>query len=161
MFDGGYWLDTGRPRLYLAANRHVLETRVDWQPAGTRTHELLWEGEGVQTSGNAVIQPAVLGDHTMLEPGAQLFGRTVVGANVTVRSGAALEGCVLFDGVTIGEGAEIINSIVCDGATIGNGVTLRNAIVGARTRVGDGNELRNTRLWNDIDLPARSLIVDI
>jgi NDP-sugar pyrophosphorylase family protein len=160
MFDGGYWLDTGRPRLYLSANRHVLESRVDWQPAGTRTEPALWEGEDVRREGVATIQPAAIGDRTTIEAGAQLFGRTVIGNDAHIRSGAQLEGSVLFDDVVIDRDAEIISSIVCTGARIGRGVTLRNAIVGARTTVGEGNVLIGTRLWNDVELPPRSIIVD-
>lgn len=160
LFDGGYWMDTGRPRLYLSANRHVLENRIDWWPAGEQTGDFLWEGENVQREGVATIQPAALGNDTTLHPGAQLFGRTVLGDRNTIHAGAQLEGCVLFDDVTVGEESEIISSIICAGATIGRGVTVRNSIVGARTKVGHDNELRNTRLWNDIDLPRRSLVVD-
>jgi NDP-sugar pyrophosphorylase family protein len=47
LFDGGYWRDTGRPRDYRVANRHVLEGRVDWQPAGERIDDALWAGAQV------------------------------------------------------------------------------------------------------------------
>jgi mannose-1-phosphate guanylyltransferase len=160
VFDGGYWLDTGRPRDYLRANRHVLEGRVDWQPAGQRSGDALWEGERVAREHVAVIQPAALGDDVIIEAGAELFGRTVIGPNCSIASGAMLEDCVLFDGVTVGHDAEIVHSIVCAGARIGDGVLLEHAIVGARARVGDGNELRGARLWNDVDLEARTLFVE-
>ena len=160
LFDGSYWLDTGRPRLYLGANRHVLEGRVDWQPAGERVEDGLWEGEGCKREGVQVIHPAVLGDGVTLEEGAQMFGRTVLGDRVTVRSGAELEGAVLFDDVEIGHDAEIVNSIVCAGARIGDGAVVKDSIVGARTTVGRGNELRGTRLWNDVELADGVLVVD-
>lgn len=160
MFDGGYWLDTGRPHHFLEANRHVLEGRVDWVPAGAKAGDNLWEGERVAREGVAVIQPAALGDDVMLDESAQLFGRTVLGPSASVAGGAQLEDCVLFDGVTVGRDAEVVSSIVCAGARIGNGVTLHNAIVGARAQVGDGNQLRGARLWNDVDLPARTLFVE-
>lgn len=160
LFDGGYWLDTGRPDTYLAANRHVLEGRIDWQPAGTETKTGLWEGAGVQREDVGVIHPAALGDGAVLEDGAQLFGRTVLGERSVVRTGAELENCVLFDGVEIGQGAEVIGSIVCAGARIESRAVLRNAVVGARTVVGQRNELRGARLWNDVALAERTLVVD-
>ncbi len=159
LFDGGYWLDTGQPRHYLQANRHVLEGRVAWWPAGQLSEDGLWEGEAVKRDAVRVIHPAVLGDRVQLEPGTKLFGRTTLGADTVVRSGAALEDCVLFDDVEIGRDAEVVNSIVCTGARIGNGVILRDTIVGARTIIGPGNELRRTRLWNDVTLPPRVLVV--
>lgn len=160
MFDGGYWMDTGRPRPYLSANRHVMEGRVDWWPNGTLTSDGVWEGAGVRRDGSTVIQPAVLGAGTELEAGVQLYGRTVLGDRCRVRAGAELEGSVLFDDVEVGSGTEVINSIVCAGARIGDGVVLRNAIVGARADVGDRNQLRGARLWNDVNLPAGVLVVD-
>ncbi len=160
VFDGGYWLDTGRPRLYLAANRHVIERRVDWEPAGKLTGDLLWEGEGVQSDGATIIQPAALGDEVVIASGAQLFGRTVVGERSIVQSGSQLEGCVLFEDVTIGEESEVINSIVCAGATIEPGVVLRDSIIGAGAHIGTGNELRRTRIGPGVVLPKGSVIVD-
>jgi mannose-1-phosphate guanylyltransferase len=160
LFDGGYWLDTGRPYHYLAANRHVLERRVDWEPAGEMVADRLWEGPDVVRDDVTVIQPAALGAGTNLSAGARLFGRTVLGDRVQVGPQAQLEDCVLFDDVQIGDGAEVINSIVCSGAKIGRGVVLRDAIVGARAEIGDRNELRGARLWNDAYLPPSVLIVD-
>ncbi|HUH06259.1 MAG TPA: NDP-sugar synthase [Egibacteraceae bacterium] len=160
LFDGGYWLDTGRPRLYLAANRHVLEGRVDWTPRGSRVEEGLWEGQGVKRDGVSIIHPAVIGDGAILEDGVTLFGRTVVGDHAIIRAGAQLENCVLFDGVEIGQDAEIVDSIVCAGAKIGDGTVLRDSVIGARAAIGRRNELRRTRLWSDVELGDRVLVVE-
>ena len=160
LFDGGYWLDTGRPRDYLAANRHVLEGRVDWLPAGTRTQDGLWEGKGVQRAAVGVIQPAVLGDEVVIEEGAQVFGRVALGRGTVVRAGAQLEDCVIFDEVEIGADSEVFGSVVCSGARIGANVTLEGSIVGARASVGPRNELRHTRLAGDVEVATGTLIVD-
>ena len=160
LFDGGYWLDTGRPRHYLQANRHVLEGRVDWWPRGEIQRDGVWEGQGVKREGAQIIQPAVLGDNVVIEDGAQLFGRVVLGDDVVVRSNAKLEDCVVFAGVEIAEDAEVFNSIVCSKARVGRGATLDRSIVGSRTQVGGGNTLRDARLWNDVNLPDGVLIID-
>ncbi len=158
-FDGGYWLDTGRPKDFLMANRHVLEGRVQWWPAGNHTGGDLWEGEDCKCEGARVIQPAVLGDECVVEQGAQLFGRTVLGNRVTVRDGAQLEDCVVFDDVEICEDAVIVDAIVCAGARIEAGAVVAGSIVGARAVVGEGNQLRGARLWSDVQLPKGALIV--
>ncbi|HWH31668.1 MAG TPA: NDP-sugar synthase [Egibacteraceae bacterium] len=159
LFDGGYWMDTGRPRTYLAANRHVLENRVDWEPAG-ELREGVWEGPGVKRDGAIIIHPTVLGEGAVIEDGANIFGRVVVGRGTVVHEGAQLDSSVLHDDVEIGRDCEIVNSIVCKGARIGDGVVLEHAIVGARAVVGERNVLRGARLWNDIELPRRSLVID-
>jgi NDP-sugar pyrophosphorylase family protein len=160
LFDGGYWLDTGRPEHFLMANRHVLEGRVEWWPAGEHTGGELWEGTGSKREGVRLIRPAALGDECLLDPGAQLFGRTVLGHRVRVRDGAQLEDCVLFDDVDVGADAQIINSIVCTGARIGDRAIIAGSIVGANAVVGDDNKLRHARLWNDVHLPEGALVVD-
>ncbi|MFO8074567.1 MAG: sugar phosphate nucleotidyltransferase [Actinomycetota bacterium] len=159
-FDGGYWLDTGNPRAYLAANRHVLEGRVDWEPAGSVASPGLWVGEGVEVRERSIIKPAAIGSGSVVEDGAQLFGRTVLGDGVRVRSGARLENCVLFDGVEVGHDVDVYGSVVCAEGRIGDACTLDRSIVGARTSVGSGNELRGTRLWNDVELGSGVLVVD-
>ncbi len=160
LFDGGYWLDTGRPRHYLDANRHVLEGRIDWRPRGNLTQDGIWEGEDVRRAQVGIIQPAVLGDGVVIEEGAQMFGRVVLGSHTVVRAGAQLEDCVVFDGVEIGADAEVFNSIVCADARIAEGVGVVNSIVGARAVVSRGNVLRRARLSNDVTLPEGSLVVD-
>lgn len=154
LFDGGYWLDTGQPAAYLAANRHVLERRVDWAPAGEQRDHELWLGQGTDVKGLGVIRPAALGDDVTIEPGAKLFGRTVLGPGTTVRSGAQLEDCVVFGGVEIGHDTQVFHSVVCEDARIGDGVVLDTSIVGAGSSVGRGNELRGQRLSRRVDLPA-------
>jgi NDP-sugar pyrophosphorylase family protein len=161
LFDGGYWLDTGRPRHYLEANRHVLEGRVDWWPRGSLTADGIWEGESVKRETVGVIQPAALGDRVIIEPGAQLFGRVVLGDDVIVRANAKLEDCVIFSGAEICSDAEVFNAVICADARIGEGTTVERSIVGARTKVGRRNLLRMTRLWNDVELADGVVAVDM
>jgi NDP-sugar pyrophosphorylase family protein len=161
LFDGGYWLDTGRPRHYLNANRHVLEGRVDWWPDGVLSSDGIWEGQRVERDQAQVIQPAVFGNDVVVEAGAQLFGRVVLGDGVVVRANAKLEDCVVFAGAEIGGDAEVFNSVVCADARVGAGATVERSIVGARTRIGSRNELRGARLWNDLDIPDGALVVDL
>jgi NDP-sugar pyrophosphorylase family protein len=159
-FRGGYWLDTGRPHLYLEANRHVLEGRLSWTPSGTEIEDGLWVEPEVVHDKVDVIRPAAIGYGAVIEPGARLFGRTVIGRNAIVRSGARLEDCVLFDGVEICSDAEVVDSIVCANAHIGAGTRMDRSIVGARARLGERNVLRDTRLWPDVTLPDTALVVD-
>jgi NDP-sugar pyrophosphorylase family protein len=161
LFDGGYWLDTGRPRHYLEANRHVLEGRVDWRPRGVLQSDGVWEGEGVTREQATIIQPAVLGDGVVIEEGAQLFGRVVLGDGVSVRANAKLEDSVIFAGAEIGDDAEVFNTVVCADAVIGGGTTVERSIIGARASIGRRNVLRGTRLWNDVEVPDGAVAVDI
>ena len=159
-FRGGYWLDTGRPHLYLEANRHVLEGRLSWTPSGREIEDGLWVEPDVVSERVNVIRPAAIGRGAVIEPGARLFGRTVIGRHAVVRSGARLEGCVLFDGVEIGPDAEVVDSIVCADSCIGAGTRTYSSIIGARGQLGERNVLRNTRLWPDVVIGNRAMVVD-
>jgi NDP-sugar pyrophosphorylase family protein len=160
LFRGVYWLDTGRPQLYLEANRHVLERRLSWTPAGRELEESLWVEPEVVCDRVDVIRPAVIGRGATIEPGARLFGRTVIGRNAVVRSGARLEDCVLFEGAEIGNDAEIVNSVVCANAHVGSGTRMDQSIIGAGVRLGGHNVLRGTKLWPGVVLGDRAVVVD-
>ncbi len=159
-FRGGYWLDTGRPRLYLEANRHVLERRLSWSPTGREIEESLWVEPEVVCDNVDVIRPAAIGRGAVIEPGAQLFGRTVIGRGAVVRSGARLEDCVLFDGAEVGAEAEVYSSIVCSNAYVGAGTRLDDSILGAGARLGRHNVLRSTRIWPNVHLDDHAMVVD-
>ena len=159
-FRGGYWLDTGRPDLYLEANRHVLERRLSWTPTGREIEESLWVEPEVVCDRVDVIRPAAIGRGAVVEPGARLFGRTVIGRNAVVRSGARLEDCVLFDGAEVGHDAEVVNSIVCAGACVGAGTRLDMSIIGAGVTLGRRNVLHGTRLWPGVVLGDRAMVVE-
>ena len=159
-FDGGYWLDTGRPASYLAANRHVLEQRVCWQPRGTATDSGLWVGADVAIDTSRLIRPAAIGDHVAVEPGTQMFGRTVLGDRCAVGPGAMLENCVLHDDVAIGREAQVLGSVVCAGARVEPEAVVERSIVGAGATVGRCNELRGARLAPGIQLPDGAVTVD-
>jgi mannose-1-phosphate guanylyltransferase/phosphomannomutase len=159
-FRGGYWLDTGRPHLFLEANRHVLEGRLSWTPSGREVEDGLWVEPDVVSERVNVIRPAAIGRGAVIEPGARLFGRTVIGRSAIVRSGARLEGCVLFDGVDIGADAEVVDSIVCADSCVGAGTRMYHSIIGARARLGERNVLRHTRLWPDVSIGDHAMIVD-
>lgn len=159
-FRGGYWMDTGRPNLYLEANRHVLERRLAWRPSGREVEDGLWVGPEVVSERVDVIRPAAIGRGATIEPGARLFGRTVIGRDVVVRAGARLEGCVLFDRVEVGPDAEVVNSIACADVRIGPGTRMEESIIGTRVRLGARNVLRHTRLWPDVVVGDDAMVVD-
>ena len=159
-FRGGYWLDTGRPHLYLEANRHVLERRLSWSPTGREIEESLWVEPEVVCDNVDVIRPAVIGRGAVIEPVAQMFGRTVIGRGAVGRSGARLEDCVLFDGAEVGSDAEVYSSFVCSDACVGAGTRLDDSILGAGAKLGRRNVLRSTRIWPDVWLGDHAMVVD-
>ena len=110
----GYWEDVGALEAYLTSHRDVLDTTVALDVPGFPLGEGIWLGEGAEVHPTArIVGPAVIGDYTVVEPGAHLGEYTVLGSNVWVGPDAYLE-----------------RSIVHDNTYLGGGVRLRGCVVG-------------------------------
>ncbi|MFP5488568.1 MAG: sugar phosphate nucleotidyltransferase, partial [Acidimicrobiia bacterium] len=113
-----YWLDTGRPELYLQANLDLIT--------------------GVRGPAVDGIAP---GAH--VEPGATVVD-SVVEAGATVCAGATVARSVLLAGAVIGPGTSVTESIVA-GRT-GSGATVERCVVGVGHQVGHGDQVCDERL---------------
>lgn len=113
-----YWLDTGRPELYLQANLDLV--------TGVRGPAL----DGV--AAGAHVEPTSTVVDSVVEPGA------------TVCAGATVVRSVLLPGALIGPGAVVTASIVA-GST-GADVRLERCVVGVGHRVADGAQVSDERL---------------
>jgi mannose-1-phosphate guanylyltransferase len=115
-----YWLDTGRPELYLQANLDVL--------AGRRAH----------IASTGAIDPAA-----QIEDGASVV-RSVVGAGCVVGAGAQVEDSVVLPGGCIEPGALVRRSIVA--GVVGRGASLLDVVVGADGTVPADEVLSDARV---------------
>jgi bifunctional UDP-N-acetylglucosamine pyrophosphorylase/glucosamine-1-phosphate N-acetyltransferase len=95
-----------------------------------------------------VIDPEVqVAAGTVIEPFAQLLGRTVVGAGCRIRSFSVIENCTLGDRVQILQSCVLEDSTIADGARIGPFTHMRPGNeVGENAHVGNFVELKKTRL---------------
>jgi ADP-glucose pyrophosphorylase len=75
-----------------------------------------------------------------------MVSASVLGAGVTVRSGARVSGSVLLDGVEVRAGAGIDGSVVGRDSVVGQGAALSAVtVVGCSARVPDGAVLADAR----------------
>jgi len=121
-----YWIDTGRPETYLAANLDMID--------GSRGTIL------------ASVAP-----RASIDPSA-VVNRSVVGDGCTVEAGAILVDSVLLAGAAVGASARVESSIVA--GTIGGGASVKGSIVGAGAEVPPGREVVDARI-PDPDQTAR------
>ena len=112
-----YWLDAGRPELYLRANLDLV---------------------------NGVRGPALDGiaPGASIAPGAVVVG-AVVGAGATVCERAVVERSVVLDGAVIGVDAHVVDSIVA--GEVGDGARVDRCVIGAGHRVPAGDVVRDER----------------
>ena len=99
-----YWLDTGRPELYLQANLDIV--------AGSRTHDRCEPVHGDAHVGK---------DVTVVD--------AVVGPHVTIGANAVVTSSVLLPGAVIGAGAVVADSVVM--GRVGDAAEVRHSVLGA------------------------------
>ncbi len=97
---------------------------------------------------SVVIDATVeIGADTVIEPFAQLLGRTRVGTGCRIRSYSVLEDMRLGDNVLVRQGCILTGSVIADGALLGPYAHLRpDSTVGAGAHIGNFVELKKTRM---------------
>lgn len=113
-----YWLDTGRPELYLQANLDML--------AGIRRHDHCQPVHPLaRVAGDAVVE------------------QTVVGPSATVATGARVTRSVLLSGAVIDQGAVVTDSVVM--GRVGAGAVVANSVLGADGSAAPGEHVSGER----------------
>ena len=111
-----YWIDAGRPELYLAANLDLLGER--------RVHDRC----------EAIDEKATIDASATVR-------NTMVGAGARIGAGATVVDSVILPGATIGSKASVAGSLVM--GVVGSGSTVTNGMVGLHGSVPDGEVLRD------------------
>jgi mannose-1-phosphate guanylyltransferase len=113
-----YWIDTGKPDLYLTANLDVL--------TGARRHDRC---EPVHV--DAVVDPQATVKSSLVGPGA------------TVGHGAILRGSVILTGAHVGAGAVVVDSVVM--GRVGDGAHVHRCVIGRDGTVVAGETVHDER----------------
>jgi mannose-1-phosphate guanylyltransferase len=109
-----YWIDAGRPELYLAANLDLL--------SGVRRHDRC---DPIHHTADVATSATVC--------------NSIIGATVSVGAEATIVNSVLLPGAMIGAGARIESSMVM--GRVGAGASLVGSMIGAQGTVAAGVEL--------------------
>jgi mannose-1-phosphate guanylyltransferase len=118
MATDDYWIDTGKPDLFLTANLDVL--------GGGRKHDHC-----------EAVHPDAVVDHTVE------IESSIVGAGATVHGGAVLRGSVILAGADIGAGAVIVDSVVM--GTVGAAAAVHGSVIGRDGVIAAGESVRDER----------------
>lgn len=120
-----YWIDVGRPSLYMQAHRDIFDTKFE-RPLGDEIAERVWSADG---------RP--------LPPGVNVRGPVYLGAGVTLEQGAIIEPyTALYDGARVRAGAIVGASIIWPGCDIGANAVVRDAILGLDVAVAEGQTVK-------------------
>ena len=113
-----YWLDTGRPELYLQANLDIVRH--------TRRHDRCQAvADGAEVAADALVT------------------ESVVAAGASVASGAEVVRSVLLAGAAVGEGAKVTDSVVM--GRIAAGADVRECVIGADGTVALGERVQGAK----------------
>ena len=118
-----YWIDAGRPQLFLQANLDLIDGRRD--PAA-------WGETCTAVASGAAV-----------DADASVVG-SIVGDGSTIDRGATISGSVLLPGAVVGADAVIEDSVVA--GTVGRGARLVRSVVGADAIIPDGEHHTDARI---------------
>jgi len=132
----------------LGINTRVELAQVDRLLRERKVRELMLAGITVEKPETVLVDAQVsVGMDTVIEPFAQLRGRTRVGADCRIGAGAILRDSQLGDGVEVGPYTVIQDSRIDRGARVGPYARLRlGAHVEEDAQVGNFVEMKKTRL---------------
>jgi len=132
----GYWQDIGSLPQYLAANRDLLDGRVQAELPGIELKGRVFVGDGISLETLAHIPgPAFLGNYAKIDPRARIGPYTVLGSNTVVKEHAETRLSVIGMNTYVGASAKVLGAIVgrnCDikaGATLSEGVAVGDECV--------------------------------
>jgi mannose-1-phosphate guanylyltransferase len=124
------WIDIGKPKDYLKANRILLDTEVGNVPylgKEVTVNNPVLVAEGVTVSEKSKIGPyAIIGRDVVLGRGIQI-DNSVVLPHATISDDAQITGALIGEGATISKGTKI-----SEGCVIGDYVTIRDNITLSR-----------------------------
>jgi NDP-sugar pyrophosphorylase family protein len=121
----GYWRDLGTPDAYLAAHLDALDGRI---------------GGFEDVSGPLLAQGAVVDD------GAELGTRVVVGPSAVVGSDARIDRSILHARCRVGMGAAVEDSILGPSSVVEDGAELRRAVLAEGASVARGIRAEDIRV---------------
>lgn len=117
----GYWKDVGDLTEYRTAHIDILEGVIN----------VAQPGQPLKDNPDVIV-----GDNCQIEPGVKFEGRSIIGKNCHIASGAIITQSVIGPNTNIGSGASIRKSVIWERTTIGPEVQLREAIVGRSVKIG-------------------------
>jgi len=135
----GYWQDIGSLGQYLAANRDVLDGKVQASIPGIRLENGIFVGENVSIDSlDHITGPAVIGNYAKIDRNARIGAYSVLGSNVVVKDHAETRFSVIDANTYIGSGTKVYGAIVGKNIDVKPGATIsEGAAIGDECVIGE------------------------
>ncbi len=145
-----YWLDIGTPEKYLMAHRDILDGKLHFDFPGEEVEPSVWVGENTVIEESAKIYgPVLMGSNCHVGRGAVVSSQTVLGDGCYVGEGSQVDDSVLLSGVCLAEKCVVSSSVLGRGVKLGKNVQVSGlSVLGEGVEVGDDNEFKSgIRVW--------------
>jgi bifunctional UDP-N-acetylglucosamine pyrophosphorylase/glucosamine-1-phosphate N-acetyltransferase len=136
------------PQELLGINTRAELAAVDRIVRDRTVRRLMLEGVTIEKPETVTIDSSVsIGMDTVIEPFAQVLGRTTIGEDCVIGACSIIRGSQLSDGVVVEPFTLVLDSTVESGARVGPFARVRmESHVGREARVGNFVELKKARL---------------
>ena len=141
--DDHYWLDTGTPAAYLAANFDYVEGRRGPVVAPGLTDR----GDGILVEGESVLE-------------GRVQGRSVVFSGCLVEDGARVERSILGAGSVVSMGADVTGSVLMEGCHVASDAKVSGSVMGPRSIVGQRADVRPVSVLGADAVVSSGTLVD-
>ncbi len=152
----GYWSDIGNLLQYRDSQYAVLDGRTGVRLDAVKKGDC-WIGDGAQIARDAVlIGPSLIGRNVTIKSGAEVGPYSVVGDNCIIEDGVAVRRSILWDNVYVGEMSRLSACTVCSHAVLqGECAIEEGAVIGDRVRLERGSAVRpQVKIWPDKHIEA-------
>ena len=141
LFDGCEYVWQAIPRIGQFVLRQIASSEDD-SPAGR-----VMNGAHISDT-----QTVLIGEGTVVEPGAYIEGPTIIGYDCQIRHGAYIRGNVVIgNNSVIGHDTEIKNSIMLDNCGTPHFAYVGDSILGNHVNLGAGTKLSNLPINSEKD----------
>ncbi|HYL77232.1 MAG TPA: bifunctional UDP-N-acetylglucosamine diphosphorylase/glucosamine-1-phosphate N-acetyltransferase GlmU [Bryobacteraceae bacterium] len=146
----GHWvaaMEVADSNEVLGINTRAELALVDRAFRERKAHQLMLDGVTIEKPETVTIDDSVeIGRDSIVEPFAQILGRTILGEDCHIGACSIVENSKLADGVHIAPFTSVSDSQLESGVKVGPFARLRNGNrIGAGARIGNFVELKNTQ----------------
>lgn len=155
-----YWCDVGNLSQYREAQYTVLDGRTRVALRGTK-HNGVWVGDGSRIAPDASIAPpSMIGRNVTIKSGAHVGPYTIIGDNSIIEENASIHRSILWDNVYVGASSSLTACTVCSHTVIQRDCQIQEgAVIGERCRIERESTIRTQiKLWPDKIIEAGSIV---
>ncbi len=146
----GLWMDIGRPKDLIEANKAVVERAGDGA-SREGVSGVVWLAADARLGPGATVDgPSMLEEGVVVGDGARVV-RSFLHRGVRVGTEAMVEDSIVLPGCNIGDHSHLVRSILDRDCSVGLGARLTNTMVGANMTLGTRSEHEDEVLAESLD----------